>query len=293
MTRNGTSAGLVAVALLAALCVAPGALAQNAGTPVATPVTGSMTVVTVDQLGNALAGACYNLVSNGVLLADVTCSGQQGVVVFGNLPADGSYDALPEARAPRGCAGQDVQGVTLTPQDPNQTTTVTNDCGESSGVANNGGANAQPPWTGTLTVHTIDQNGAPLAGACYSLGTAQRFMAMQEGDPDCSGPDGAVVISGFWAKDGSVRLTQTMARPGCQVNANIPPLTFSQANATQEITVTNQCQTAANITNPEPAPDPSSTTRPSSVAAWIGKELPPTATHTLDASTAQSNAQRG
>src|SRR5689334_19899531 len=68
MTRNGTSAGLVAVALLAALCVAPGALAQNAGTPVATPVTGSMTVVTVDQLGNALAGACYNLVSNGVLL---------------------------------------------------------------------------------------------------------------------------------------------------------------------------------------------------------------------------------
>lgn len=294
MPRFRRPVTIVLIALLAALGSATGALAQAAGTPVATPATGSITVVTVDQQGYALAGACYNLVANGTLLAAATCSGQQGVVVFSDLAADGSSYAIGEAQAPDGCEGQEVPGVTLTPDNPTPTITVTNDCGESNGVTNNGSqgnGGSQPPWTGTLTIHTVDQGGNPLAGACYTLGTAPGFMAMQAGDAQCSGPDGTVVISGFWARDGNVQVTQTQARPGCQADGAISSLTFSQANATQEITVTNTCQTSA------PAPRPVQQTSPattiSRVAARLGADLPPVATHALDTSVHAGNAIRG
>lgn len=302
MNRRSRVACFSLVALLAALAFGPGARAQDAGTPVPTePAVGSVTVVTVDQGGYALAGACYVLTVNGTVIGGPACAGRQGVVVFGDLPADGSYYAIGETRAPAGCEGQEVPGLTLTSDNPDQTQTVTNYCGESNGVANNGNQNGgqtasndggsavQPPWTGTLTVHTVDQNGDALAGACYTLGTAPGFLAA---DGSCSGADGTVVFSGFWARDGNVQLTQTKAGPGCQFNGNIPSLTFSKANATQEITITDTCQTTTAAANAS-----AGTTRGTSrtiahaVLSRIGKDLPLVARYA--AAAAEGDAGRG
>jgi hypothetical protein len=146
---------------------------------------------------------------------------------------------------------------------------------------------ATEPAFGSITVVTVDQGGSAPAGACYTLGAAPGFFAA---NGTCGGADGTVVFSGFWARDGNVQPTQPAIGLGCQVNGAIPPLTFSKAKPTQELTVADTFQPAANARNGQPAVTTAQGTR--DAATRLGTDLPLVATNALSASV-RGNAERG
>lgn len=105
------------------------------------PQTGSITVHKVDQHGDPVPSACFNLGLAPLFMAaqsGANCTDESGTLVIDGLDVPGTYQ-LAEESVPDGCTiDGDLPTVRLSEEEPNQDVTVTNTC-------------VTPPTTPTVT----------------------------------------------------------------------------------------------------------------------------------------------
>lgn len=157
----------------------------------ATPEAGSIAITTQDENGNALEGACYTVDQNQEVCdnGDGDSDSSSGVVTLTEIP-QGTY-TVTESTAPDGYDAADPQNVDVTAGEQ-ATLTFTN---------------AQtPPPVGNLVLTTVDPDGNPLPGACYSVNGGDAVC--DNGDGDTDGSDGVIRIEGIEAGSASVQQTQ-------------------------------------------------------------------------------------
>ncbi|HEY7033314.1 MAG TPA: SpaA isopeptide-forming pilin-related protein, partial [Thermomicrobiales bacterium] len=194
------------------------------GTPTA-PQTGTLVITKVVAAEGtpAVGGACFSVTVVG---SDGTPSEQcdddgDGVVRFENL-APGDY-TVHESRAPENYQAAEDQQATVTAGAETPLTFVD-----------------QPvPQTGTLTVDTINPEGTPIPGACYSA----------------TGPDNGAVQGCDDDNDGTVPLGD-VAAGDWQVQQTTAPAGYALADpATQTVTVAAGQPAQVSFTNQPSAPE--------------------------------------
>lgn len=125
------------------------------------------------------------------------------------------------------------------------------------------------PATGSITIHKVDQNGKPLAGACFNLGAVLDFMAAQSGA--CTDETGTLVVDGL-AVPGTYQLAEETPPDGCTTGGDLPAVTLSAEHSSADVTVTNTCAT------PDVTPPATATMQPTETAAAT---VPPTTVATV------------
>jgi uncharacterized surface anchored protein len=183
--------------------------------------SGSVTIDTVDPNGDPLTGACYEVRTAGDNVVGSACDADDGAndgtTVIDNLPPD-SYVAT-QTTPPAGYEAAGDTPFAVTTAQPDAYITVTN--GEA---------------VGSVTVHTVDPFGNPLAGACYDVRTAGNSVAGSACDADDGTNDGTTAIDNLPL--GSDTVVQTT--PPAGYNAADPtPVTLTSQDPDADITVTN------------------------------------------------------
>lgn len=187
------------------------------------PRAASLVVQKVDETGAALNGACFAL--DGVIRYERCDSddtaGDGGTISFGGI-VPGDYTLI-ETLVPAGYEGTGDQSLSLS---PGQRLVLT--------IEN---APLPPPVdAGDLVLAKVDQNGAPLAGACFSLRDGDRTVA----GPRCDGADGiaegTLTFSGVAA--GTYTLHETRAPAAIYQRADDRQVTI-EAGGTTNVTVEN------------------------------------------------------
>lgn len=255
MNRGRRVVGLIAPILLVILLSAPVALArssQERGLIAAFQADGDATIVVCHAYRSVATPYSLRLVPN-----DGTYGGHLAHLDTPLDPANLSWpDIIP---APRDENGESFCPVSppAAPDDP------------------------ADPATGSITVHKIDQNGDPVAGACFNLGLANDFMAAQRG-ANCTDESGHLVIGGLTVP-GTYQLAEESTAPGCVVNGELPAVTLTAAQPDQDVTVINRCERGeptATIapTLPATSPATSPATAPATVTASATRAPSPPAT---------------
>ncbi|MBX3072191.1 MAG: hypothetical protein KF883_16935, partial [Thermomicrobiales bacterium] len=153
-------------------------------------LTGTIRIESVDESGAPLGGACFQIGDQSVCDdGEGDANGEAGVVEavapIGSVTVAGA--SAPEGYAP------DSQGQTVDVT-TGETTTVTM---------------VNTRLVGGVRIEKSDQNGEPLAGACFSIGGTE---VCDNAEGDANGDDGIVEITGI--PTGSVDIVETVAPEG-------------------------------------------------------------------------------
>ena len=184
-----------------------------------------MTVHTVDQSGDPLLGACYDIRTAGNGVAGSACDAEDGTndgtTVIDNLPL--GSETVVQTTPPTGYEAADPVPVTLTAENPDATVSVTNE------TASN---------PSTIHVVVVDANGDPLPGVCIRIdGTNSTPSTAPAGSQICDDDDGTAdgLIDVVGLPVGDYELTTTVVPNGYTIP---PSSSFSIATPGQTLTIT-------------------------------------------------------
>lgn len=238
--------GLIVPVLLVVLLTAPVALAhppQERGLFAAFQTTGDATITICDANRSVATPYSLQIVPN-----DATYGGHRAHL---DTPLDPDNLSWPDIIP----APVDENGISYCPVSPPAAPDDPAD-----------------PATGSITVHKVDQEGNPVAGACFNLGSVNAFMAAQSG-ANCTDASGTLVIAGLTVP-GTYQLTEESTPAGCVIEGDLPSVALTAEEPDQSVTVTNTCEQIG----PTPTVAP---TTPATVPATATATMTATATATI------------
>ncbi|HET7056134.1 MAG TPA: SpaA isopeptide-forming pilin-related protein, partial [Thermomicrobiales bacterium] len=154
----------------------------------------TLTVTKTDADGNPLPGACFS-VYDGKDVAGQGCDssdGEDGSTRIEFPVGAGNGLELRETRTPDGQERADSQDIDLNPGDNQVTVTAGGGGGQitppeeetATAVEEETPTEEVTPELGTITLYTVDENGNPVPGVCYTVSSYSDVQCDEDGDGD-------------------------------------------------------------------------------------------------------------